>query len=339
MKQATLGLILLLVLGAPARAQDPPSELVVGIGNFIHAVTDVERSLEFYRDVLGMTLQAGANGQAPPSPRPFLATTDVPKLYGAVGGQFRTGTTLVQGAPMRAELIEFKDIDRRASTRRIQDPGAATLILRVRDIEATLAQVKFKGVTIVTDDAMTIPMKDENGTYRAVMLQDPDGFFVQLVQRDGPVPADAPAGNVIGVSFAVTVDDMDRTMKVFRDVLGFRATPDPTDHEDSRLSMMGVFTAFYRRQWSIVPGTSFQVDFVEVHGLQRRLVSARPRDPGSAILRILVSDIDKTIAALAKENVKVVTDGGGPVTFNNQRYVMLETPDRFFIQLVQRLAQ
>jgi hypothetical protein len=173
-----------------------------------------------------------------------------------------------------------------------------------------------------------------------VLLKDPDGFYVQLIQRDVPPPPTAPAGNIIDVGFAVTVDDMDRTMRVFRDTLGFRTTEDPTDHDDARLSLLGVPIAFYRRQWAIVPGTSFQVDFLEIHGMNRRHFSARPRDPGSAIFRLRVTDIDTVIAALAKVDVKVVSTGGVPVTVAGatatQRYAIAQTPDNFFIQVVQQ---
>lgn len=312
----------------------PPSEHIVGVGNFIHVVADLERSVAFYRDALGMEMAA-----APAGPRPFIATPEILRLYDIVGGRYRTASAVVAGSPMRAELIEIADVERRAATRRMQDPGGGILILTVRDIEAAFAQAKFRGAEVVTEARVPISIKDEHGTGRVVMLQDPDGFFVQLVQRDTPVPATAPAGNIIDVGFAATVDDMDRTMRIFRDSLGFKVTPDPTDHDDARLSLLGVFTAFYRRVWTVVPGSSFQADFIEVHGLDRRQVRTRPRDSGSTIFRLRVADIDKAIFELARAGVKVVSTDGQPVTLagaaNTQRYAILETPDHFFIQLVQ----
>ena len=324
---------------AAQNAPLPASEHVVGVGNLIHAVGDLERSLAFYRDAIGMELQQAAN--AAPGPRPYISTAEILRLYVSVGAQYRVGAALVQGSPMRAELIEFKDLERRATTRRLHDPGSAVLVLTVRDIDTAFLQAKFKNATVVTEAGTPIPITDEHGPGRAVLLQDPDGFFVQLIQRDAPPPPGAPAGNVIDVGFAVIVDDLDRTLRVFRDVLGFKVSMDPTDHDDARLSLLGVFTAFYRRAWAIVPGTSFQVDFVEIHGLDRRQVRSRPRDPGSAIFRLRVADIDKAIDALGKVDVKVVSTDAKPVTVagaqNSQRFAILETPDRFFVQLVQQV--
>jgi catechol 2,3-dioxygenase-like lactoylglutathione lyase family enzyme len=321
--------------------QIPPSNYVIGVGNFIHAVADVEQSVAFYRDALGMEVQVAPNAPPAPGPRPFIATPEILRLYDSVGAQYRTGTTLVQGSPMRAELVEFKNIERKPAKRSLQDPGAAIMVLNVRDIDAALTQARFKGATIVTESGMPVSIKDEHGTGRAVLLQDPDGFFVQLIQRERPVAADAPAGNVIDVSFAVIVDDMDRTLHVFRDVLGFKATLDPQDHDDARLAMLGVFTAFYRRAVAIVPGTAFEVEFIEIHGLNRRHVRSRPRDPGSAILRLRVADVDSTIKALDMAGVKVASTEGMPVTVvgaaNTQRYAMMQTADNFFVQIVQQI--
>ena len=45
-----------------AQAQQPPQPApagdVVGVGNFAHIVADMERSLGFYRDVLGLSVSA-----------------------------------------------------------------------------------------------------------------------------------------------------------------------------------------------------------------------------------------------------------------------------------------
>ncbi len=341
MRRLTFGVTVVLAAATLGAQQIPASNYVVGVGNFIHAVSDLEQSLAFYRDALGMEMQVAPNAPPTPGPRPFIATPEILRLYDSVGAQYRTGTTLVQGSPMRAELVEFKDIERKPAKRSLQDPGSAILVLTVRDIDATLTQVRFKGATIVTESGMPVSLKDEHGTGRAILLQDPDGFYVELVQREPPFANNAPAGNVIDVSFAVIVDDMDRTLHVFRDVLGFKATLDPQDHDDARLSMLGVFTAFYRRAVAIVPGTSFEVEFIEIHGLNRRHVRSRPRDPGSAILRLRVSDVDSTVKALDTVGVKVVSTDGVPVTVagaaNTQRFAMTQTPDNFFVQVVQQI--
>ena len=60
---------------------------VIGVGNFIHNVGELDRALNFYHDVLGMDLQ----GAAPTGPRPFVATPEILSLYNAPGAQFSCG--------------------------------------------------------------------------------------------------------------------------------------------------------------------------------------------------------------------------------------------------------
>jgi len=71
--------------------------------NFIHLVSNVEKSLEFYHNVLGWTSSRPlATGQESPAPRPYIATPEIVSLYNAAGAQYRVGATLVAGSPMRA---------------------------------------------------------------------------------------------------------------------------------------------------------------------------------------------------------------------------------------------
>src|SRR3954447_8537789 len=117
MRRLVFAATVLLAAVSVGAQQIPASNYVIGVGNFIHAVADVEQSVAFYRDALGMEMQVAPNAPPPPGPRPFIATPEILRLYDSVGAQYRTGTTLVQGSPMRAELVEFKDIERKPARR------------------------------------------------------------------------------------------------------------------------------------------------------------------------------------------------------------------------------
>ncbi len=331
---ATAGLVT--IVGAQA----PASPLVLGPGNFLHVVADAERAITFYRDALGMDVQMPANAAAQPGPRPFLTTPEIVKLYNATGGRYRTATAFVQGSPMRAELIEWQDVDRKTFGPRHADPGAGTMIITVRDLAATLVRVKAAGAEIVSVNGAPVAFVDERGPGRAVMVKDLDGFHVQLVQRDTLPATEASADkNAIDVGFAATVDDMDRTLKIFNTALGFNLALDKEEHNDARLRMIGNYTAYYRRATGVVPGSNLQMDVIEVQGIDRRHAHSRPQDPGTSILRLRVTDMDKAVQALALASAKVVSTGGVPVTMvganATQRYAIVELPDNNFLQLVQ----
>jgi catechol 2,3-dioxygenase-like lactoylglutathione lyase family enzyme len=344
MFQTLLAVLFILSVPVLARAQTPsaapPSELVLGPGNFLHVVADAERAIAFYRDALGMEVQAPAGGAPPAGPRPYLSTPEIVRLYNATGGRYRTATGLVQGSPMRAELVEWQDVDRKPFAPRHADPGAATMIVTVRDLAATLDRVKAAGGTVVSDGGVPVAIADERGAGLAVVVKDLDGFYVQLVQRDTMPITGAPSDrNAIDVGFSATVDDLDRALRIFNTVLGFSLTLDTEEHNDARLHMIGNFTAYYRRATGVVPGSNLQMELIEVQGVDRRIGRSRPQDPGTAILRLRVTDIDRAILALERQQVRVVSTGGEAVTLTGanatQRYAIVELPGNLFLQLVQ----
>ena len=293
--KVALAAIVFCAAAAVAGAQQllPPSEHVAGIGNLTLVVADADRSRAFYRDTLGLTIQEG--------------------VAGVPGGAL----AIAFAAPAAA--------GGRTVTRGLQDPGAARIMLTVRDLDAALLQARFSGATVLSEGDGAVPLADEPGVSRAVLIKDPDGFFVQIMQRDGDPPAAAPEGNAIGLSVGLTVDDMDRTMRVFRDVLGFDLKRDPEDNDDRRLAMLGVFTAFYRRVVARVPGTSFDIELLEVHGLGRRLITPGPRDAGTVMLGLDVVNVPAAVAALETVDARAMPTNAPPA--------LVATPDRFFLAL------
>ena len=316
----------------PLPTPAPPGE-IIGVGNFLHVVADEEKSIDFYQNVLGMDLQ----GTPPTGPRPYLDTPAIVNLYDAPGAQYRVGVGLVQGSPMRAELVEWKGVERSPIHPRYQDPGAATLILTVRDFTPILARVKKAGTPIVTTGGEPVPLNDN----KAILLRDPDGFYVELIQPDSP-PA-TPAGNMLSVSFAFTVSDTERMMQIFRDALGFQPQPSTLQYDKSRLTLMGLPRAQLRRTTALVPGTTFQIEFLEFAGIDRKPVHSRPRDPGSPLLRLVVRDLDSALKAVTSAGLKIASHEGNPVTLTNPngglRAAIAAAPDNLFIQLLQQLPK
>jgi len=316
----------------PLPTPAPPGD-IIGVGNFLHVVADVEKSVDFYQNVLGMDLQ----GTPPTGSRPYLDTPAIVNLYDAPGAQYRVGVALVPASPMRGELVEWKGVDRAPVHPRYQDPGAATLILTVRDLNPILARVKKSGSPILTTGSEPVRLNDSS----AIMLRDPDGFYVELIQPDSP--SAAPAGNMLSVSFAFTVSDTERMMQVFRDTLGFQPQTSVIQYDKARLTLMGLPRAEIRRTTALVPGTTFEIEFLEFAGIDRKPVHSRPRDPGSPLLRLLVRDLDSALKAITSAGVKVASHEGNPVTLVNPngglRAAIAAAPDNLFVQLLQQLPK
>jgi catechol 2,3-dioxygenase-like lactoylglutathione lyase family enzyme len=175
--------VLLIFAGGVSRtfAQIPAdSGVVVGVGGFSHIVANVEKSVEFYRDVLGLEM--------PNPPRAFDSTQWIIDMGNTPGAQSRPAILRIPGSKLGIELIDYKDIDRTAAHPRFQDPGAASLILTVRDIDPLMAKLTAAHAHINSKGGEPATIVGANGGRgRVVFVQDPDGFFIELSQRD-PAP-------------------------------------------------------------------------------------------------------------------------------------------------------
>ncbi len=129
-------------LGAQeSRAPAPPGD-VIGVGNFAHIVANVDESLKFYHDVLGLEVRVTQG---------FAPNPAIEKLGHTEGGQSRIAVVKVPGIALGIELIEYKDIAREPQRPRFFDPGAANFAMRVRDLDALFPKVAaFPGVKIIT---------------------------------------------------------------------------------------------------------------------------------------------------------------------------------------------
>jgi catechol 2,3-dioxygenase-like lactoylglutathione lyase family enzyme len=308
----------------------PAGEVVVGSGNYSPIVQDLDKAIEFYSGLLGIPLPPAQT----PGPRPFQNDARLMAMFGMPGAQLRVVTPRIPGAPIGVEMVELKDIDRKPVRPRPQDPGGATLILLVRDVNAAFAPLKRAKVPVVTPGGEPIAL-GANNRARGVIVSDPDGHFVELLQPD-PLPETTatPESNIIGARVRMTVADTDQTMHVYRDLLQFQprvgafgATP--------LLDLMGLKGAQLRMTNAQVPGSALGMEFVELKGVDRAPVHPRLQDPGATRLQVRVRDLDSTITRLKTSGATVVSTGGEPATLQGGlRAAIMPDPNGLFLVLI-----
>ena len=172
-----------------AKVYGPPSGEVVGSsGTVSPIVANLDASTAFYVGLLGLTSDAPTVASAKDTPPPPIL-----RLEGTPDGRMRWNHVPYPGSGWRSEFLEFTEIERSAAQLRIQDPGTATVVLRVRDIDALVAKLKQAGTPVLTRGGAPVTMQAATGTYRAIIVRDPDGHFVEFRQPD-QIPADAPPG-------------------------------------------------------------------------------------------------------------------------------------------------
>jgi len=111
----TLLAVLLSAALMPAQTEGP----VVGVGPFLHMVSDLDQSLAFYRDKLGLELTG------PAGEHKFTDNPAVANLYGVPGKQFRAAVLKIPGSPMGIELVQWGEARKPQA-----GPTAVTLMLR-----------------------------------------------------------------------------------------------------------------------------------------------------------------------------------------------------------------
>jgi len=157
------------VIQADPIAAAAPAGLVVGASMGL-TVGDTEKTLAFYRDILGMDIKAGAA---------FGGNKAILDMVGAPSGQVKQSAGTVPGSTARIEFYEFKDVARTPFRLRIPDPGSPALSLRVSDLDSLLKRVKAAGVKIITTGGEPVNL----GASRNVFVEDPNGVAVELIER------------------------------------------------------------------------------------------------------------------------------------------------------------
>jgi len=149
--------------------------MLEAIWHFSFTVSDLDRSVAFYRGVLGMELVT-AQEQANEYTR---------RLVGFPDAQLRIAQLRLPGtrpAPSNhvLELVQYVMPPGRPIDTRLNNPGTAHLAFAVVDLSAAYERLKAQGVSF-RSEPVAITEGVNAGGY-TVYLLDPDGITLELVQ-------------------------------------------------------------------------------------------------------------------------------------------------------------
>src|ERR1041384_6419067 len=174
-----------LVAAQGQQIQNPTNKTgVIGLMHAIHSTNDVEKTLAFYQQVFA--LNGGVNGFDPKGPR---ILTNSPTASLRVAMMNLTGRT--GPSAMNFELTQFGDLERQTNQQPdIQDPGAPMMKWLVRDLDTVVANAKKVNAPIVTRGGAPIVAPTPIGSAKAIVMRDPDGYFVEAIQATPQVIAE-----------------------------------------------------------------------------------------------------------------------------------------------------
>ncbi len=144
---------------------------ILGAAHTGITVVDLERSLSFWRDVLGFDVVL----------RDEVAGETLEQITGVRGGAMSLALLDVPGGGGQIELLEYREpADRRHLRPRPSDVGSLHVALFVDDIEAVLRDAAAAGWS-----SNGTPRTMQEGPARGITflyMTDPDGTIVELVQ-------------------------------------------------------------------------------------------------------------------------------------------------------------
>jgi catechol 2,3-dioxygenase-like lactoylglutathione lyase family enzyme len=297
---------------------------VIGLMHAIHSTNDVDKTLGFYQAVFGLTGQV----------RPFQSTgpqilTDSP------GATLRVAMTQIKGA-FNFELTQFGNIERQLNKQPdIADPGAPMLKIVVRDIDAIVAAAKKVNAPIITKGAVPVTVPTSIGSAKAIIMRDPDGYFVEAIQ--GMPTADAPEGAVLGAIIGLTVRDIDETLKYWNGILGLELDADKAFANDAAiLDLLGLPKgASYRMAGGLISGSKARIEMMEIKGVPRKPYDLRVTDANASGMALRVGHIRDLLAKHKAAGGRVLSRNGELVEWSDTiRNVFVKDPNGLNLELV-----
>jgi catechol 2,3-dioxygenase-like lactoylglutathione lyase family enzyme len=290
----------------------------------IHSTNDVDKTLAFYQAVFGLTGQV----------RPFQSTgpqilTDSP------GADLRVAMTQIKGA-FNFELTQFGKVERQLNKQPdIADPGAPMLKIIVRDIDAIVTAAKKVNAPIITKGAAPVTVPTTIGSAKAIIMRDPDGFFVEAIQ--GTPAADSPEGPILGAILALTVGDTDETLKYWNGVLGLELQAEKGFVSDAAmLDLMGLPKgASYRTAGGLISGSKVRLEMIEIKGVPRKPFDLRVTDANACGMALRVGHIRELLARHKAAGGRVLSRNGELVEWSDTiRNVFVKDPNGLNLELV-----
>jgi lactoylglutathione lyase len=166
--------------------ENPPVGSIEGVSHFGIQVADLERSVAFYRDLLGLELVARWVRDEP----------YIQELVGYPGVELNVAVFRLPASASFLEILEYRNVERRAVDPGTANPGTAHLCVYVDDLEAMYEHLVAGGARFVS--AIKSPTAGPNTGGKVIYMLDPDGIRVELLETALTLagePRDRGSGN------------------------------------------------------------------------------------------------------------------------------------------------
>jgi catechol 2,3-dioxygenase-like lactoylglutathione lyase family enzyme len=311
--------------GVP-RTPLPAAPAVTALGDFGLVVADLDRSIAFYRDVVGLKLLS-TSAQATLIPA-YNTLMDTP------GAMRRSAAFLVPNEPFGLLLEEFAGIERSPVRSNHNDPGSSFLNFGVWDGQRAFAALKANDTPLVGTG--NYPAKPAPGRMSAVWVRDPDGHLLEVMQGGWDTEAKNLHGldNIYRAHFGVTMEDYRQAISFYHDLLGFDVTAGFPPMVAAGQYMpagriAGMLGIPSEANMTGVAGhcARARCEMFEFKDAPRTIFRPRLKDPGAAYLSLWVSDLKALLERAHQLRLSIVTTGGEPVHIKPARHTLVPGRD------------
>jgi len=327
-----------------------PSGDALRPGHLGREIANVETIMHFYHDLIGLELR-GTREQ----PRPFgrnHGLQEVAELADGVPNPYDQvsrvallpipGTASAPGGPeMTIEAIDIKGIASHPYNPPLTDPGASYLKLIVRDLDKTLDILKGERVPVITPGGNPVELSawpGVTGKIRAVMVRDPDGYPVELMELS-PAPATTadPGSKVLGARVAIVVDNLEATCRMYQSLVGpdFKFWLNPSLAGDKSYEDLTGIRGQFQLAEAMVPGSPVVMELLEYQHHNKRFARGHFQDPGAAHFLFMVKDTDVIMERVKAANLHTESNSNAPVFIaSTVRMFFVADPQGFWLEFM-----
>ena len=224
-------------------------------------------------------------------------------------------------------------------------------------------------IPVQTKEAQVSPsFKNTARGLVAIGLMLPIGIPIASAQTpwatlDAPPSGIAPPGDVLRPGhLGREIGEVEEIMHFYHDLLGLelrgtRDQPRPFSVHRGLQEFVELgqdapnpYDASSRGSLLPIPGTAavpggpeMMIEAIEIKGIKSRPYNPPLSDPGASYLKLIVRDLDKTLADLKDEYIPVITVGGNPVELpgwpgvtGKIRAVFVRDPDGYPVELIEQ---
>jgi catechol 2,3-dioxygenase-like lactoylglutathione lyase family enzyme len=299
-------------------------------------VTDLERSLGFYRDHLGLEL---VDRWVADEPR-------VGETIGAPGAELKVALLRLPNTRAYLELTEYASGGGTAIDPLHGNPGSCHVAFYTDDMDETWATLEAAGSENQGDGITPIVGGVFDGG-KAIYCTDPDGIRVEFLE--GPAYLDGSARDPDAVPktaranetthCGLHVNDLDKALEFWVDRLGFEVAGRFVAEDPGTRGVIGEPEASLNLAILRLPGTNAYMEVIEYQNAPgRRQVDPDTRNVGTIHVALYVDDLDATWAALEEAGSDAISAGAMDVPegiYAGGKVIYCTDPEGFRVQLVQ----